>query len=188
MTKQTKRQATGAEAATRAPARKVRASRKELLDLRDLPASFVPQTTESKRGRPRKTPTVADISRVERCAALGMNKTEIAIVLGIDRGTFSEYEASHFSTALEKGRARGKMSASIALARAMARGNVGAIVWYERTRVGYTERVEQTFSGPNGEPIAIGIYLPANGREVELPVNGREVVLPPVGALPSRTT
>ncbi len=114
------------------------------------------------------------IRTVERMAKLGLSDKHMAYVIAVDRGTFAKLRKEELFAAVEKGLASGAMASGVALLKQVRNGNVAAIRWYEKTRLGMSDRVVTT--GPDGGPVqqeihlsgavAIGLYLPANGREV----------------------
>lgn len=130
-------------------------------------------------GRPRKTPTPAQVRQVEQMAMRGLGKADMAAVLDMDRGTFARYEEEYFRTAIEKGVASLRNTTGRVLIREANKGNMTAIIWLEKTRLGITEKVHTIVPLPGGgsgeaaaalggpvNVIAIGLYLPQNGRDV----------------------
>jgi hypothetical protein len=118
---------------------------------------------------------------------------EWCLILDIDEKTFAKYYDQYFRKPIEKGVAAGKVTSGAILAREMRKGNMTALIWYEKTRHGYTERVHTLVSNPEGGPVeqnvhhsgavAIGLFLPPNGRDV--PAAGQ--TLPKHPALPSNS-
>lgn len=145
------------------------------------------------RGRPPKIPTPDQLGTVERLAALGLTYEEMAFVIDIDIKTFRAHRDAHYLPAIQKGKVRGKITSGASLMREVGKGNLGAIVWYEKTRHGMTEKVHTVVSSPEGGPVesnvhhsgavAIGLFLPPNGRDVPAPGQ----VFPPGIALPSNS-
>ncbi|GAB1340895.1 hypothetical protein [Gemmatimonas sp.] len=133
-----------------------------------------------KSGRPPKTPTPEQIAQVERMAQLGLNDREMALLLDMHRETFAKYKPGYFDTAIAKGAARGKMASGLVLFREMQAGNMTALIWYEKTRHGMTEKTHTIVSDPNGDPLppaqlppTVAIFLPPNGRDIPAP--GQEI-------------
>ena len=113
-------------------------------------------------------------------AQLGLNDREMALLLDMHRETFAKYKPDFFDVAIAKGTARGKMASGLVLFREMQAGNMTALIWYEKTRHGMTEKTHTIVSDPNGDPLpaaqahpTVAIYLPRNGREVVPP--GQEI-------------
>lgn len=127
-------------------------------------------------GRPPKTPTAAQIRQVEEMAARGLTQADMAAVLDMSPPTFRKYLPGFFATAIAKGQAVGKNVAGAALMRQIKKGNISAIIWFEKTRHGYSEKVHTVLSDPDGKGVpvggphvAVGIFLPPNGRDVPAP-------------------
>ncbi len=150
-------------------------------------------TVPVKRGRPPKIPSAEQLGVVERLAAMGLTYEEMAYAINIDIKTFRAHRDAHFLPAIQKGKVRGKITSGASLMREVNKGNLGAIVWYEKTRHGMTEKVHTVLSNPEGGPVeshvhhsgavAIGLFLPPNGRDV--PASGQ--VFPPELTLPSNS-
>ncbi len=143
----------------------------------------------AKRGRPRITPDARTIRAVERMARLGLTAEQMADVIGVDRGTFARLRKEDLFAAVERGKASGARVSGNALLKQVRRGDVGAIRWYEQTRLGMSDRVHTVTSGPDGGPVqqevhvsgtvAIGLFLPTNGREVGPMGNSSAVAIVP---------
>lgn len=160
------------------------------LDDSDLPVFAEVESARRGKGRPRKTPTSEQIATVERLAALNLTLEEMAYVVRVHPETFRQYR-EHFSAAINRGRTRLRMTSGAVLMREMLSGNMTALIWLEKTRLGMTEKVHTVVSNPEGGPVehsvqhsgsvAIGLFLPPNGRDV--PAAGQ--VLPGAIGLPS---
>lgn len=159
-----------------------------------------PAISYTSPGRPQYMPTAEHQRLVEQMAKIGMAKREMADVLGISWPTFLKYAEEYFDHPIAKGKSNGKFIVGKALHRMIDKGNVTAAIWYEKTRCGYSEKVTTVVTNPDGTPVenvvqnntnvvvAVGLFLPSNGREVVapgqsidhlvLPPNGREI-LPP---------
>lgn len=158
----------------RAPAKQARAQKKPAGDTKRTTT----QKTKRKRGRPPRLPTPEQIAKVEKLAQLGMDTQDIAWTIDFPVSTFYDYMASHFSEAIKRGKAKLKLNSGMVFVREMNKGNMTAAIWLEKTRLGITERVHQVVPLPGGEGgadapgpafagvIAIGLFLPPNGREV----------------------
>lgn len=141
-------------------------------DLRAMEGESEPR--KRGRGRPKRLPSEAAIGFVARLAALGLSFEELSYALGVHRNTFLKYRESHFDEAIKRGRAQGRVTSGAVLMREMLAGNIAALIWYEKTRLGMTEKVHALVSNPDGGPLeanvhhsgAIGLYLPRNGRDV----------------------
>lgn len=92
--------------------------------------------------RPR---TEIDTDRVVELAGRGLNQAEICLVLGISERTLYRYKAeqSVLAEAIKRGRAIAADEVSNKLYDMAVGGDLGAIVWWEKTRRGLSDRVQQ---------------------------------------------
>lgn len=90
-----------------------------------------------------------DISRVEELAAQGLTQAEICLCLGIGETTLyaRKKESEVFEEAIKSGRAKAASEISNVLYQMARKGDLGAIVWYEKTRRGLTDKVQQEQTG-----------------------------------------
>lgn len=154
-------------------------------------ASGAPATAQRGRGRPPKTPTEDQLKLVQLMAMIGMSQKKMCARLQIDEETFRKYEAEYFGPAIEKGEADLEFEVGRSLIKQIRAGNMTANIWVEKTRFGRTEKVHTIVSNPEGGPVeshvhhsgavAIGLFLPPNGRDV--PAAGQ--TLPGALMLPS---
>jgi hypothetical protein len=86
-----------------------------------------------------------DISRVEELAAQGLSQAEICLVIGISEGTLysRKRENEVFEEAIKRGKAKAASEIANTLYMMAKRGDLGAIVWYEKTRRGLSDRIQQ---------------------------------------------
>lgn len=90
-----------------------------------------------------------DADEVERLAGLGLTQEEIALSLGISVGTLEnrKRESGIFGDAIKRGQSKAKSDvANIIYTKAMD-GDLGAAIWYEKTRSGFTDKTVQEHSG-----------------------------------------
>jgi hypothetical protein len=108
----------------------------------------------AKRGR---KPIEIDIREVEEAAADGLTEGEVAARLGISIDTLGrrKNQYAEYAEAIKRGKQRAHAAVSSKLMALVRKGNLGAIVWYEKTRKGYSDRVQQELSGRDGEAIEI---------------------------------
>lgn len=97
-------------------------------------------------GRP---PVEIDIAEVERLAGLGLTQEEIAESLGFSERTLRRRKGvlSVLSDAMKRGRATAAKEVANALFQKAIGGDLGAIVWWEKTRRGLSDKVETQQSG-----------------------------------------
>lgn len=132
------------------------------------------------QGRPRYAPDEHDMEQVKAMAGYGLREDQIWTVLGISERTWKRMRKV-FAPLVEAGRAFAAASVGQALFNGAVAGDTGKIVWYEKTRLGRTDKIMVEASGPDGAPLqienevhgevdvthsgVIGIYLPSNGRD-----------------------
>lgn len=87
-----------------------------------------------------------DISRIEELAAQGLTQEEIALCLGISDRTLRNHKQidSVLSDAIKRGKAKAASEvANVLYLKAVVDKDLGAIIWYEKTRRGLSDRVQQ---------------------------------------------
>jgi transcriptional regulator with XRE-family HTH domain len=87
-----------------------------------------------------------DIDRVAELAGRGLTQAEICAVLGVSEDTISrrKQDTADFADAINRGRATAAQEVSNALyEKATVDKDLGAIIWYEKTRRGLSDRVQQ---------------------------------------------
>lgn len=90
-----------------------------------------------------------DIAEVERLAGLGLTQEEIALSLGISERTLYENKAksAEFAEAIKSGKAKTKRTVTNKLMEKIEDGDLGAIIWYEKTRLGFNDKVVNSHEG-----------------------------------------
>lgn len=86
-----------------------------------------------------------DISRVEQLAAQGLSQAEICLCLGISEDTLTrrKQDTAVIADAIKSGKAKAASEISNTLYQMAKGGDLGAIVWYEKTRRGLSDRIQQ---------------------------------------------
>ena len=86
-----------------------------------------------------------NISRVEQLAAQGLTQTEICLCLGIGENKLlrRKVELEVLADAIKRGKAKAASAISNVLYLKAIDGDLGAIVWYEKTRRGLSDRIQQ---------------------------------------------
>jgi hypothetical protein len=84
---------------------------------------------------------VLDIEEIERLAGLGLTFAEICDCIGIsERTLYSRKKTnSDVAEAIKRGRSKASQQVSNKLFELCMKGNLGAIVWYQKTRCGINE-------------------------------------------------
>lgn len=96
--------------------------------------------------RPRIT---IDIDRVAELAGRGLTQAEICAVLGIGESTLyrRKGDLEVLTDAINRGRAAAAVEVSNALyTKATIEKDLGAIIWYEKTRRGLSDKIQQNIT------------------------------------------
>ena len=90
-----------------------------------------------------------DISRIEELAAQGLSQAEICLVLGISEDTLTrrKQDTAVIADAIKRGKAKAASEISNTLYQMARGGDLGAIVWYEKTRRGLSDKQLVEHSG-----------------------------------------
>lgn len=143
------------------------------------PRGYKPvKPTEPKPKKPRApgahgVPFVFDqatINQVEKMMAAGLSKAFVCSILGIDHTTLAKNAGANaqLKEAMERGLANAAKDVGIALVKKAKSGDVGAVKWWEQTRLGYRERQSHTHTGADGGPIeVVATHLSMNQLEGE---------------------
>lgn len=85
-----------------------------------------------------------DLSEVARLSGLGLVQSEIALSLGISEDTLSrrKKDSADFADALKKGHALAKSEIANVLFQKAKAGDLGALIWIEKTRFGYSDKMQ----------------------------------------------
>jgi transcriptional regulator with XRE-family HTH domain len=95
-----------------------------------------------------------DLAKVEKLAGLGLSEKQVAEGLGISQRTLERRKNSEdFKAALSKGKARAIAKVANWLYELCAEKNLGAIIWYEKTRSGFSDHL--TLSGDQENPLLV---------------------------------
>jgi DNA-binding transcriptional regulator YdaS (Cro superfamily) len=86
---------------------------------------------------------------VKVMVAGGIQQPAIAAVLGISKPTLRKHYGTELAIAADEAHAR----VSASLFQQAVKGNVGAIVWWEKTRRGFKETQSVETTGKDGKPI-----------------------------------
>jgi hypothetical protein len=115
--------------------------------------------------RPRKQITDEHLRQIETLAGYGLTEAAIAAVVGISPRLLRQRktDSDAVSAALENGKAKAQAVIGQCLFEKARAGDLGAIVWWEKTRAGRRETVKQEITGADGAP-AVVFYLPDNRR------------------------
>lgn len=90
-----------------------------------------------------------DIDRVAELAGRGLTQAEICAVMGVSEDTLSrrKHDTAVFAEAIKAGRAKAAQDVANALyEKATVEKDLGAIIWYEKTRRGLSDRIQQNIT------------------------------------------
>ena len=86
-----------------------------------------------------------DVDEVERLAGQGLSLAEICLCLGISESTLYRRKAAvtEMTDAIKRGRSKAASEVANTLYTMAKGGDLGAIVWWEKTRRGLSDRIQQ---------------------------------------------
>jgi hypothetical protein len=111
--------------------------------------------------------TQKELDQISIMAGMGMTLEKIALVLGISERTLYRRKRINplAQAAFEKGKSLAEYQVSKSLFEmAVNEKNLGAIIWYEKTRCGRSEKQEISHQ-IEGNAQQVLIYLPDNERD-----------------------
>ena len=90
-----------------------------------------------------------DLNLVEQYAGEGLSEAEICDCLGISVPTLErrKKDSEDFVSALKRGKSNAKRMVANKLFEKCKDGDLGAIIWFEKTRSGFTDKTEQNHTG-----------------------------------------
>ncbi len=102
--------------------------------------------------------TDRDLREIEILSGFGLTEAAVARVLGFSARQFRRRKrADRVLAALEKGRALAQAKVADALFKRAIRGDITAIIWWEKTRAGRTDRQVIEQSGKDGAPLEVHV-------------------------------
>jgi hypothetical protein len=109
----------------------------------------------AKAGRKPKIVTAEHLVQIEKLSGLGLTEASIAWIIGMHPTTFIRHKATddRITQALENGKSKAQREISDVLYEKAKSGDLGAIVWWEKTRANRHERFRQELTGADGGPI-----------------------------------
>ena len=108
-----------------------------------------------RAGAGRKAVTI-DIAELEKLCALQCTDEELAAWFGVSARTLERRrQKAAFADAMERGKARGRLSLRRHLFSLAGKGNVAAAIFLAKNILGYRDAVRNEHSGPDGGHIAI---------------------------------
>ena len=110
-----------------------------------------------------------DLEEVERLCTIQCTDQELASYFGVDVKTIERRKKkTAFAAAVERGRAKGRVSVRRNLFALAAKGNVAASIFLAKNLLGYKDYFSNEHSGPEGGPIAISVVEALHRRRNQL--------------------
>lgn len=99
-----------------------------------------------------------DLGELEKLCAMQCTDQEIASILGVSTRTIERRrKVQIFREAMERGKAKGRVSVRRNLFRLAGSGNLGANIFLAKNLLGYKDVVSNEHSGPEGGPIEMSL-------------------------------
>src|SRR5271169_4694635 len=97
-----------------------------------------------------------DLVELEKVCGMQCTDEEVAAFFGVSIRTIKRRrKVKQFSEAMERARAKGRVSVRRSLFRLAANGNIAAAIFLAKNLLGYRDVVANEHSGPDGGPIMI---------------------------------
>ena len=110
-----------------------------------------------KRPQAGRKPVNIDLEQVEKLAAIQCTEAEIASVIGVSIRTIERRKQQpDFADAMERGKARGRVSLRRNLWSLANKGQPAANIFLAKNLLGYKDYFTNEHTGPDGGPIVIG--------------------------------
>ncbi|MEY5098169.1 MAG: hypothetical protein RJA36_888 [Pseudomonadota bacterium] len=107
-------------------------------------------------GRKPHQPTPEQRKTVEALSGYGVPMPEISAVVGVDEKTIR----AHYQAELMQGRAKANAAVVKRLHEKAAKdGDTTALIWWTKSRMGWSEKQQVEHSGPDGGPIKHDVSL-----------------------------
>src|SRR5258705_13438826 len=112
-----------------------------------------------------------DLAELERLCSIQCTDQELASFFEVDVRTIERRKKnSRFMAALERGRAKGRVSGRRMLFSLAAKGNVAAAIFLAKNLLGYKDYFSNEHSGPDGGPIPVSVIEALHRRRNQLAV------------------
>jgi hypothetical protein len=108
-----------------------------------------------RTGAGRKATTI-DLTELEKLCGLQCTDEDLAAYFGVTVRTIERRrQKPAFAAAMERGRAKGRLSVRRSLFTQAAGGNIAATIFLAKNLLGYRDVRNNQLSGPDGGPIAL---------------------------------
>jgi len=110
------------------------------------------------RPRAGRRPVHIDLVQLEKLSALQCTDEELAAWFGVSPHTIAKRKKKpEFAEAIQKGRARGRISVRRAQMKLLSSGNPTIAVWLGRQLLGQRDVLTTEHTGSGGEPIQVAV-------------------------------
>src|SRR5262245_16811599 len=125
-----------------------------------------------------------NLEELERLCLIQCTDQELASFFDVDVRTIERRKKKPaFAAALERGRAKGRVSIRRMLFALAAKGNVAAAIFLAKNLLGYKDYFSNEHSGPDGGPIPMSVVEALHRRRNQLALERKSLV----GAQEGRT-
>jgi hypothetical protein len=116
-----------------------------------------------------------DLTELERLCSIQCTDQELASFFEVDVRTIERRKKKPaFSAALERGRAKGRVSVRRMLFSLAAKGNVAAAIFLAKNLLGYKDYFSNEHSGPDGGPIPVSVVEALHRRRNQLALERKD--------------
>jgi len=113
----------------------------------------IKNAVKNKRGRPQHLPTATTRKKIYNLSIVGTRYEDIALIMGINNDTLKKY----YSEELEKGRIEANAAVAGTLYEKAKQGDTPSMLFWLKTRAGWSEKNTTELTGEGGAPINIKV-------------------------------
>ena len=113
----------------------------------------VKNAVKNKRGRPQHLATATTRKKIYNLSIVGTRYEDIALIMGINNDTLKKY----YSEELEKGRIEANAAVAGTLYEKAKQGDTPSMLFWLKTRAGWSEKNTTELTGEGGAPINIKV-------------------------------
>ena len=111
-----------------------------------------------KRPRAGRKAVKIDLAELEKLSSLQCTDEEMALFFGVSARTIERRRKKPvFAAAIERGRAKGRLSVRRTLFQQANNGNIAAAIFLAKNLLGYKDYLSNEHSGPEGGPIPLSV-------------------------------
>src|SRR5262249_54735919 len=128
-----------------------------------------------KRSGAGRKATKIDLMELERLCSIQCTEQELASFFEVDARTIERRKKKPaFAAALERGRAKGRVSIRRTLFALATKGNVAAAIFLAKNLLGYKDYFSNEHSGPEGGPIPVSVVEALHWRRNQLALERKD--------------